>query len=360
MDIAFKAAVEDARVEKNEIGGMLIVDRVYNQQEMFENWYPAAHLKMSTAVCGKMLSGGGSVGLCLNHACYAIMLGIVDVVVVAAVNRETQVTASEHLAYSSRVFDCEFETIHGVTVAGVDGGMSTQRYLFDYKVPQELIAEIPVKCRLHASMNPIARFQAPLVTVDDVMGSKLIADPCHLLECASRDDGAAVIVLANEERTKRGPHPPIWIKGLGEWHEAASFISDNLTELPAMRLASQKALQMAGVGVKDISLFELYTPFAVMEALAIEELGLAPRGQGAYLVRDKMTHFDGPHPINVSGGLLSRGHPVYATQLYNIIEVIIQLRNQAGARQVKDAKLGLTTGVHSAANGVYAAVFERA
>ena len=359
LDRAFKRAVKDAGIEKNEIDAMLIVDRSYNRQGMFENWYPSAHLEMSTSICGKLLSGGGSVGLCINHACYAIMLGLVDVAIVAAVNIETHVPTPDHLTFTSQVFDREYEVIQGVTLTGANGGMLTQRYLYDYKVPHDVIAEIPVKCRLHASMNPIARYREPLLSVEDVMNSRLIADPCHLLECASRDDGAAAVVLATEERARKGPHPPIWIKGIGEWHDAASFISENLSELPAVRIAGKKALEMAGITVKDINVFELYTPFAAMEAIAIEELGLVDRGKGAYLVRDGLTHYNGPHPINVSGGLLSCGHPVYASQLYAIIEVVTQLRHQANKRQIKDAHLGVATGAHSGSNGVFVTVFER-
>jgi acetyl-CoA C-acetyltransferase len=348
---ALKMAIDDCGVTKRDIDGMIIVDRVYNEQQMFENWYPSAYLKLETKVCAKVLSGGASPGLALSHARYALMTGDACLMVVAAVNRETHVTTADHMMFAGRTFDRDYEIIHGVTITGVNGAMLTQRYMYEHKVPHEHIAMVAVRNRENASLNPIARYRQPLLTVEDVFASRVIAHPIHLLECASRDDGAAVVILANEDRAKEFRKPPIWIKGYGEYHDAASYISDDLTQLPALGRAVQIACERAKVGPRDIQFAEFYTPFAVMEVIALDEMGFFPRGKGARMIYEGYTHRNGKFPMQVSGGLTSRGHPTYATELYNFVGVVQQLRGEAGDIQLPGVTIGVATGAHSGANG---------
>lgn len=240
---AFKLAIDDCGVTKKDIDGMIIVDRVYNEQQMFENWYPAAYLKMETRICGKLLCGGASPGLAMSHARYALSCGDARVMVVASVNHETHVSTADHMMFAGRTFDRDYDLIHGVTITGVNGAMLTQRYMYEHKVPHEHIAMVAVRNRENASLNPIARYRQPPLTVKNVLESRVIAHPIHLLECASRDDGAAVVILASEDRAKEFRRPPIWIKGYGEYHDAASYISDDLTRLPALGRAVQTACE---------------------------------------------------------------------------------------------------------------------
>jgi acetyl-CoA C-acetyltransferase len=210
---------------------------------------------------------------------------------------------------------------------------------------------VAVRNRENASLNPMARYRQPLLTVEEVLASRVIAHPIHLLECASRDDGAAVVILANEDRAEEFRKPPIWIKGYGEYHDAASYISDDLTRLPALGRAVQMACERAKIAPRDIQFGEFYTPFAVMEGMALDELGFFPRGQGARLIYEGYTHRNGKFPMQVSGGLTSRGHPTYATELYNCVGVVQQLRGEAGDLQLPGVAIGVATGAHSGANG---------
>jgi len=359
LSAALKMAIDDCGVTKKDIDGMLIVDRAYNEQGMFENWYPSAYLKLETRICGKLLSGGASPGFALSHARYALSCGDVRVMIVAAINRETHVSTADHMMFAGRTFDRDYEVVHGVTITGVNGAMLTQRYIYEHKVPHEHIAMVAVRNRENASLNPLARYRQPPLTVEEVLASRVIAHPIHLLECASRDDGAAVVILASEDAARGFRKSPVWIKGWGEYHDAASYISNDLTRLPALGRAVQIACQRAGIISRDIQFGEFYAPFAVMEVIALDEMGFRPRGQGAQLVAEGFTHRKGKFPMNVSGGLTSRGHPTYATELYNVVGVIQQLRGEAGELQLPGVTIGVATGAHSGANGHTVHIFER-
>jgi len=356
---AVKEALDDAGVEKRRIEGAIIIDRSYNEQHMFENWFTSGHLELPVSVCAKVLCGGASGGAALRYASYAIAAGEIDVCLIAAASKETHVNTPDHLALTARVFDRDFEAPHGVTLAGVNGGMVTQRYMHQYGVPQEKIALAVVRNREHAAKNPIARYREPRIQVADVLNSRLIADPCHLLECAPRDDGAAALVLAAGERAADFRGRPIFIRGLGEFHDPASFISKNLAELPGVGEAARRAFRKAGIGAGDLDLAEIYAPFAAIDLIILEELGLCGRGGAGDFIAEGNTHLGGKVPINPSGGLTSRGHPPYASELYGIIEIVKQLRGEAGERQVEGAALGLAMGAHSGDNGATVEILER-
>ncbi len=356
---AIKEALTDAGVEKRDIQGAVIIDRSYNEQHMFENWFTSGHLELQLDVCAKVLCGGASGGAALRYACYAIAAGEMDVCLVAAASRETHINTPDHLAFTARVFDRDFEAPHGVTITGVNGGMVTQRYMHQYGVPHEKIALCVVRNREHASKNPVARYREPLISVEDVLNSRMIADPCRLLECAPRDDGAAALVLACAEKAPAFSGLPVFIRGLGEFHDPASFISANLAELPGVGEAARRAYAKAGITAGDLDVAEIYAPFAAIDLIILEELGLCKRGAAGDFIAEGNTHLGGKIPINTSGGLTSRGHPPYASELYGIIEIVRQLRGQAGERQVKGAALGLAMGAHSGDNGATIEILER-
>ena len=153
-----KKAMEDAGVGKKQLTGAVIVDRSYNEQYMFENWFTSAHLELELNLCAKVLCGGASGGAALRYASYAIAAGEINVCLVAAVSKETQVNTPDHLTFTAYTFDRDFEAPHGVTITGVNGGMVTQRYMHEYGVPHEKIALSVVRNREHAANNPIARY----------------------------------------------------------------------------------------------------------------------------------------------------------------------------------------------------------
>jgi benzoylsuccinyl-CoA thiolase BbsB subunit len=225
-------------------------------------------------------------------------------------------------------------------VAPAQYAMAARRHMHEFGTPAEAFGRIVVKSRLHASLNPNARFRDP-VTLDEVMKSRPISDPITLLQCCRNASGAAAVVLASEDWAKRHGKKPIWIRGSG----LASFIGDkqikDLTNFGGTRAASAMAYEMAGIGPEDIDIVELHDAFAPGELLHYEGLGLCPKGEGARLVADKATSLGGRIPVNVSGGLLSKGHPLGATGTAQFAELTWQLRGTAEGRQVTGAKIAL-------------------
>jgi acetyl-CoA C-acetyltransferase len=205
------------------------------------------------------------------------------------------------------------------------------------------IAAVAVKNRAHAAHNPLAQYQKP-ITLDEVLAQRPIVEPLGLYEVPPRGDGAACVVVASEEYAKRLGVPYALVRSRAFHHEGAHQINDTPNDMIAFEAAvaaSKAAYAAAGIAPGDIDLAELYAPCTIVEVIASEATGLVPRGQGAKAAANGETSLGGRIPIATSGGLTSRGHPSYATPLYNVIELADQLRGRAGKRQVLNAELAL-------------------
>ncbi|MCU1455127.1 MAG: hypothetical protein JWN46_3273 [Acidimicrobiales bacterium] len=208
-----------------------------------------------------------------------------------------------------------------------------------YGTTAEQMALVSVKNHANGSHDPYAHHKKP-VTLDEVMASPLICDPLRLLDCCPQTDGAAAVLLAGEEVVDRYTDNPVWLWGAGNgtdtyWmHE-----KETLTSFPATKLAAERAYAMAGVGPTDIEMVELHDCFTIMEIISSEDLGLTEPGKGGQLVESGDTMIGGRLPINPSGGLLSKGHPLGASGVAQIVEIFWQLRGdvaaQDAARQVE-------------------------
>ncbi|HEX3947671.1 MAG TPA: thiolase family protein [Acidimicrobiales bacterium] len=199
---------------------------------------------------------------------------------------------------------------------------------------QEDLAWIVVKNRLHASWNPMAQYRQP-VTIDDVLTSGEVAWPLTRFMCSPIGDGAAAVVLSGEQRSGRA------VPYLGSGFSSGDPIGDDGQHLPAVRRAAALAYEQAGIGPGDISFAEVHDAAAPAEMDSYEGLGLCPPGGGLGLVRDQATAVGGPIPVNPSGGLVGRGHPIGATGVAQVVELVIQLRGEAGQRQVAGARIGV-------------------
>jgi acetyl-CoA acetyltransferase len=220
-----------------------------------------------------------------------------------------------------------------------------QRYMAQYAVPMEDIAYVAVKNSRNGALNKRAQHAREL-TLDEVLGSRLVADPLTLFQCCSISDGAAAAVLGCGRDNPRD----IAIKSSalvpgGLW----DYRTDRLLGSEIIEHAAQAALELAGCTIRDIDVFEVHDAFTIGEVIAIEALGLADPGTGPELGRSGQTAIGGRFPVNPSGGLLSRGHPLGATGLAQVAEIVWQLRGEANGRQVADASLGL---VETAGGGV--------
>jgi acetyl-CoA acetyltransferase len=218
--------------------------------------------------------------------------------------------------------------------------LSGQRHMYEFGTTPEDFARVAVKNRRHGALNPNARFREE-VTLDDVLCSRPIAEPLTLLQCCRNGSGAAAIVVASESWCRRRLGPKVWVEGAGLRSWMGDANSRDLTSFGATAGAARAAYEASGISPGDIDVIELHDAFSVGELLHYEGLGLCAKGDGARLVREGVTALGGRMPVNVSGGLLSKSHPVGATGVAQFAELTWQLRGQATGRQVEDARVAL-------------------
>jgi acetyl-CoA acyltransferase len=269
----------------------------------------------------------------LNLAWTAIATGIYDLVIVAGVEKSVMPKGT-----MLNVGSAELETQLGDVFPG-HFALIAQKHMEKYGTTKEQMAEISVKNHIHGTLNPYAQFQK-IFTLEEVMNSPMIADPLTLYSCCPNSDGGAAIVLASAEKATKMNGPMIRI--------AASILTtgtyDNQRDITAWdseKRAAQQAYEKAALGPKDLDVVEVHDAFTICEIIHYEGLGLCPVGEGGRLASDGTTALGGRVPVNPSGGLLSKGHPVGASGVAQIVELVWQLRGQANKRQIDDARVGL-------------------
>lgn len=280
-----------------------------------------------------------SSGIAFRQAYQAIQTGVHDVVIAMGVENMTDASTSEFTRALGSAADHQTEGATGLTFPGFYGLM-LDRYMHEYGATREQIAEVSVKNRRNGAKNPRARFQSE-VSVADVIDSRLVADPLRLFDCCPAADGSAAVILAAEEIAEEFTDEPIHVLGSGHTTgRSGAYRYDDLTTLEATTTAAASAYEQAGVEPDDIDVVELHDCFSAAEVGDSEDLGFFEKGEGAAAVADGKTAVDGEIPINPSGGLLAKGHPVGATGIGQIYEICKQLRDDH-ENQVADAEIGL-------------------
>lgn len=264
--------------------------------------------------------------------CNAVAAGQAEVVLV--VGAEKMCVPEFGLINSG---ETEWETQLGL-VAPASFALRAQRHMAEFGTTAEQLAQVAVKNRAHAAANPVALFREP-ITLQEVLEAPMIVDPLTRLQCCPIADGAAALVLCSPEMARR--------LGAGVKVEAAVLSSgsyespQDLARWETDLRTSAQAYEKAGLGPEDIDLVECHDAFTISEILHYEALGLCPEGEGGRFAEQGHSALGGRVPVNPSGGLLSRGHPVGATGVAQVIEVVQQLKGQAGPRQIPGAKIGL-------------------
>ncbi|MBI4319099.1 MAG: thiolase family protein [Chloroflexi bacterium] len=287
----------------------------------------------------ELLCASGSSAIRLAYG--FIASGLADVIMVVGAEKMHTPYPAETLFHTLAAGDREWDAIHGLT-APPGFALVAQRHMKDYGTTEEQMALVSLKNRRHGAMNPCAQFQKP-VTLEDVFKSKVIAVPLKLLDCCAITDGAAAVILASEERARELTDKPIYILGTGQagsGNNAANV--PGWSEWPMLRLAVKNAYNMAGVGPDDVDVAEVHDCFTISEIIEYEELGFCSKGEGGAFVAAGLSDYGGKVVVNPGGGLLSRGHPFGATGVAQALEMVLQLRGEAGQRQVSDARIGLT------------------
>ena len=243
------------------------------------------------------------------------------------------------------MFDPIYQRALGLD-AITSSALQAKAYMNKYGISEEQCARVSVKNHGNAKKNPYA--QLPLsISVKEVMASRMLADPIKLLDASPISDGAAAVILAAEERAKKIAQKPVWIKGIGHCADAYFLGDRDLAECPSLEAAAKKAYDMAGITnpLKEIDVAEIYDAFSYMELLWSEGLGFCGRGEGGKFVDAGKSRMEGELPINPSGGVLS-AHAVLVAGLARVCEGVLQLRDGAGARQVKGAKTAVAHGIN--------------
>lgn len=296
-------------------------------------------LGLRSVPCTKVEGACASAGLALRHGYLLIATGVYDVVLVAGVEKMTSASTPEVTAALAAAADVETEVRAGLTFPGAFA-LVARRHMHDYGTTREQIAMVSVKNHHNSVRNDVAQFKKE-VSVDEVVASRLIADPLRLYDCCPISDGAAAAVLCAADRALEFSSRPIDIIGSGHALGASAMSAlDDLTTFDATRRAADEAFRQAGIARADVDVVELHDCFTIAEIVDSEDLGFFAKGQGGRAVAEGWTMVDGHLPINPSGGLLSKGHPVGATGLGQVYEIVRQLRGEH-PNQVPNAEIGL-------------------
>jgi acetyl-CoA C-acetyltransferase len=302
----------------------------------------ADYLGRSPIPATRVESACASGGLAFRQGFIDVASGMNDIVLVGGVEKMTDVSGDEATYALATAADQEYEVYHGVTFPGLYA-MIAREHMQKYGTTREQLAHVAVKNHENGSKNPNAQFPHK-VTAEQVINSVMVADPLTILDCSPITDGAAACILCPKEMaSKYSKKPPIIISGSGHATDSIGLHDRNdRTAFNATAKAAETAYKMAGVTPADIDLAEVHDCFTIAEICVIEALGMVEKGKGGEATKSGMTAIGGKIPVNASGGLKSKGHPVGATGVAQIVEIVEQLHGNAGARQVKNAKRGLT------------------
>jgi acetyl-CoA C-acetyltransferase len=285
-----------------------------------------------------------SSGAALHSGIYAVLSGLADVVMVGGVEKMTHRTTAEVTEYLAMASDYPFEQWHGITFPGLYALMATA-HMHQYDTTEAQLAEVAVKNHYHGSLNPKAHMQKE-ITLEKALTSRMVASPLKLYDCSLITDGASCAIITKPELAENFTDQPVHIIGTGQASDTIGLYErESLTSLQAAKLAAQSAYKMAAVAPEDVDVAEVHDCFTIAEIMAYEDLGFSPIGEGGKLAESGETRLGGRLPVNTSGGLKAKGHPVGATGTAQAYEMYLQLTGQADKRQVKNARIGLTHNV---------------
>jgi len=280
--------------------------------------------------------------LAFRQGYLAVASGMYDMVLVGGVEKMTHRATEEVTTGIASASDYELEASLGVTFPSVFA-MIANRYFYEYRNVREEMALCAVSNHNNAVLNPDAQMQKA-VTVEQVKNGFPVAYPLTVFDCSLVTDGAAFLVLTTTDIAKQiSKKRVVEVMGLGHGGDTLTAATKkSLTTFAATRQAAEQAYKMAGVTPADIDLAEVHDCFTITQIINIEDLGFFPNGKGGDAVAEGKITLHGSKPINTSGGLKAKGHPIGATGISQIYEIVTQLRGEAGPRQVKKAEIGLT------------------
>lgn len=296
----------------------------------------------------KIEAACGSGAAALRIGTMAVASGMHDVVIVAGVEKMTDTVGKDTTAGLATAADAEYETLHGVSFVSLNA-LIMQRYMYEYSVPLDAFAGFAINAHRNGVNNPNAMFQRA-ITRDEYLKAPVVASPISIMDSSPICDGAAALVLVPTEMASSftSGHHRGAVRILGSASAVDTLAVHDRRDplfLEAAYISSQRAYAQAGVTPADVDLFELHDAFTIMSALGLEATGFAARGEGWRWAHEEQISIKGTLPISTMGGLKSRGHPVGATGVYQVAEVIEQLTYRAGANQVPNASIGMAQNI---------------
>lgn len=341
---AFRAAMEDAGIEKKDLDASVIgsVPEYHKQRSLPGVVQEYLGLVPRPTWLTEVACASGSAAI--RTAWMAINAGVHDIVAVIGCQKMTELTTPEILALMGRVGEVQWESVFGTTFPAYYA-LFARRHMHEFGTTHEQMLQVAIKNHFYGAKNSCALFQKE-ITMEKAMESDEVATPFHVYDCCANADGAACVILANEERAKEISKKPVWLDGMGCATASMSVLRrPNLVGLPSAVEAARVAYEMAGVDPKDIKVAQVHDCFTIAEIMAYEDLGFCKKGEGGKFIEEKQTYIGGKIPVNIDGGLKAKGHPIGATGVSQTYEIAKQLRGEAGERQVKGADIGLTHNV---------------
>jgi len=313
-------------------------------------------LKSPPAV--KIEAAGASGGMALREGLQAVASGLHDFVIVGGVEKMSDVLTPDITYAMAMAADQEYEAFIGATFAALNA-MIKRIYQHKFGVSDELIAALPAHCHEMGSKNPYAQYSFK-ITVEQVLSSPFVAEPLRLLECSSPADGAAILIICPLEKAKNITDTPIEIAGVGAATDAiALYQRDDLTTFKATLEAADMAYKMARIKPEEVDVAEIHDSFSITGIISLEDLGFFEKGKAAKAVSEGEIAPGGKIAVNTFGGLKARGHPIGATGVYQAVEIVKQLRGEAGKNQVDNAEIGLTQNIGGVGGTVTVHIFRR-
>ena len=336
---AILKALADAGLGRDAVDGLVTCNSMaepflYHAEAMAE------YLQVFPRYCISVGAGGGTTCTALHQAASAILSGICSTVVIAmADSLRSGLTRERAAALQASTGHPQFESPYHPTVPAFYA-LIARAHMQEYGTTPEQFAAVAVSARQHAGRNPSAQKRAP-ISVEDVLASRMIADPLHLLDCSLVSDGGAAVVLTSAARAVDARHRPIYVLGAGAGHSHEHISQARSLTTSAAVESGKRAFEMAGVAPRDLHFAQIYDCFTPVVLIQLEDLGFCAKGEGGAFVAAGHTAPGGSLPVNMHGGLLSHCHPGHPGAMFALTEAVKQLRGEAGERQLARAELGL-------------------
>ena len=341
----FKEAMQDAQMSTADIDASIICSAPEYDKQRSPAGVFAEYLGLNPqpTFYVETLCSSSSTGLKLAYS--LVKSGLHDSVAVIGFQKMSEITSSESQERMGRGADIQWESPFG-TMMPAYYAMYAQAHMEKYGTTPDDLALIRVKAATYGQLNDRAVYRKPvefeMFSDPENRMAGPVASPLRVGDCCANADGSSCVIVASEEKAKSFSKKPVWILGVGAATTSVNLAGRDLfTGLTVAEQAAQQAYEMAGVGPKDIDVAEVHDCFTIAEMMAYENLGFAKPGEGKELIRNKETYQEGSIPVNVDGGLLSKGHPIGATGGSQIRTIVLQLRDEAGDIQVKDPQIGL-------------------